>query len=175
MIQYECRPSFLARAPAKSARDDQKVGRLLAECPEESGARLSVLSIETGHGGTFPVLTSATLGMLAYGLYSIGSALVHAFGPSPLELWATLGLVVLGVMLILAAAFVRASMPGGLALALGALLGLQSLALHNAAHLYGQVVALPQLARAFFAATLVVLAYVGLRTLKPPDQRLIDE
>ena len=54
MIQHECRPSFLARAPAKSARDDQKVGRLLAECPEESGARLSVLSIETGHGGTFP-------------------------------------------------------------------------------------------------------------------------
>ena len=121
------------------------------------------------------MLTSATLGMLAYGLYSIGSAFAHAFGPSPLELWATLGLVVLGVMLILAAAFVRASMPGGLALALGAMLGLQSLALRNAAHLYGQVAALPQLARAFLAATLVVLAYVGLRTLQPPDETLIDE
>ena len=124
------------------------------------------------------MLTSATLGMLAYGLYSIGSAFVHAFGPSPLELWATLGLVVLGIMLTLAAAFVRASMPGGLALALGAMLamlGLQSLALHNAAHLYGQVVALPQLARTFFAVTLVVLAYVGLQTLKVPDETLIDE
>lgn len=121
------------------------------------------------------MLTSATLGMLAYGLYSIGSGIVHAFGPAPLELWANLGLIVLGAMLILGAAFVRVSMPGGLALALGAMLGLQSLALHNAAHLYGQVVALPQLARGFFAATLVLLAWAGLRTLRPPEKALVDE
>ncbi len=112
------------------------------------------------------MLALATLGMLAYGLYSIGSGIVHAFSSIQLELWAGLGLVVLGTMLILGATFVRASMPGGLALALGAILGLQSLSLHNAAHLYGQVAALPQLARGLFAATLLLLAWIGLRTSK---------
>ena len=52
-----------------------------------------------------------------------------------LELWAELGLIVFGVLLVLAAAFVRVRLPGGLAFAIGAMLGLQALAVHDAVHL----------------------------------------
>jgi hypothetical protein len=107
------------------------------------------------------MLTTATLGLMGYGLYSVGMGVSDLVGASRLELWANLWLIALGLMLLPAAAFVRAGLPGGLALALAGVLGLQSLALHNAAHLYGQVAALPQVARAAFAATLIVLAYVG--------------
>ena len=99
--------------------------------------------------------------MIGYGLYSLGTGLTHAVGSSPLELWASLGLMMFGAMLILAGAFVRVSMPGGLALAFGAMCGLQALSLHNAGHLYGHVAAVPQLARAAFAVVLVLLAYLG--------------
>ena len=66
-------------------------------------------------------------------------------------------------MLMLAAALVRVSMPGGLALAVAALLGLQSISLHNDAHFYGRLdlMVLPQTLRAVYAATLVALAYFG--------------
>ena len=63
--------------------------------------------------------------------------------------------------LVFGAAFVRVSIPGGLALAIAGLLALQSISLHNASHLYGQVVLLPQFARALFAGLLVALAYFG--------------
>ena len=120
------------------------------------------------------MLTWAALGMVGYGLYSAGSGVIDIFGRSALELWADLGLIVFGAMLMIAAALVRVVIPGGLALALGAMFGLQALALHSAAHLYGQVVPLPQLARALFAATLVLLAYMGARNLAAPDGPTAD-
>ena len=107
------------------------------------------------------MLTAATLGMTGYGLYSLGVGLVDLFGDSQLGLLADAGLIVLGVMLMLAGVLVRGGLPGSLALALAALFGLQSLALHNAGHLYGQVAPEPQIARAVFAMLLVSLAYFG--------------
>ena len=107
------------------------------------------------------MLTLATLGMAVYGLYAIAAGLIDLLGGASLEWWADLWLLVGGTMLLFGAAFVRVSMPGGLALAVGGLLALQSISLHNASHLYGQVVLLPQLARALFAGLLVMLAHRG--------------
>ena len=107
------------------------------------------------------MLTLAALGMMFYGLYSIVVGLIDLLGGAALEWWANLWLVVGGAALMLGAVFVRISMPGGLALAVGGLLALQSISLHNANHLYGQVVLLPQLARALLAGLLVALAYLG--------------
>jgi hypothetical protein len=109
------------------------------------------------------MLTVSTLGMTFYGLYAAGAGFVDLVGPRRLELWANLGGMVFGVLLLLGAAFVRVLMPGGLALAIGALLGLQALAIHDAAHLYGGVEPAPQIARGAFAAVLVLLAHVGAR------------
>ena len=110
------------------------------------------------------MLTAATLGMTGYGLYALGAGLLDLFGASQLEWLANLGAIVLGVMLVLAGLFVRVGLPGSLALALAALFGLQSLALHNAGHLYGHIAPEPQIARAVFGALLVALAYFGQRT-----------
>jgi len=107
------------------------------------------------------MLTAATLGMTGYGLYSLGAALVDLLGPSQLAWTANLIAIVLGAMLVVAAVLVRVGLPGGLALALTALFGLQSLSLHSAARLYGQVAPEPQIARALFGALLVWLAYFG--------------
>ena len=107
------------------------------------------------------MLTAATLGMTCYGLYSLGTGLVDLLGASRLDLLANIGLILLGAMLVLAGLLVRVGLPGSLALALAALFGLQSLALHNAGHLYGQVAPEPQIARALFGAFLVGLAYFG--------------
>ena len=81
------------------------------------------------------MLTMASLGMFLYGMYSVGWAALDLIRGARLELWAELGLIVFGALLMLASAFVRVRLPGGLAFALGALLGLQALAVHNAAHL----------------------------------------
>ena len=99
--------------------------------------------------------------MTGYGLYSVGAGLTDLLGASRLEWQVNLALVVLGVMLVLGGLFVRVRMPGSLALSLAALFGLQSLALHNAGHLYGQIAPEPQIARAVFAVTLIALAYFG--------------
>ena len=107
------------------------------------------------------MLTAATLGMTCYGLYSLGTGLVDLLGASQLELLANIGLILLGAMLVLAGLLIRVGLPGSLALALAALFGLQSLALHNAGHLYGQIAPEPQIARALFATILVALAYFG--------------
>ena len=107
------------------------------------------------------MLKTAALGMALYGLYSIVVGLEDLFGIAALEWWADLWVIAAGTVLLLSAAFVRASMPGGLALAVGALLGLQSISLHNDGHLYGQVLLLPQVARAAFATVLVGLALAG--------------
>jgi hypothetical protein len=102
------------------------------------------------------VLTIAALGMFVYGLYSVGWAVVDLFGGAQLELWAELGLMFFGVLLVLAAAFVRVRLPGGLAFAIGAMLGLQALAVHDAAHL-GTGIA-PQIARGAITLVLVAIA-----------------
>lgn len=105
------------------------------------------------------MLTVATLGMFAYGTYSVAWALSDLVQGAQLELWAELGLIVFGLVLILAAAFVRVRMPGGLAVAIGAMLGLQALAVHNASHLEAGVAT--QVARGVVAFFLVGCAVAG--------------
>lgn len=102
------------------------------------------------------MLTAATLGMLAYGLYSAGWAIVDAFRTTPLEWWADTAQVLFGGLLMLSSAFVRVRIPGSLALALGAMLSLQALAVHSSAHL-GSGLA-PQIGRAVLAVSLLALA-----------------
>src|SRR5258706_15184637 len=79
-----------------------------------------------------PLLTLASLGMFLYGIYSVGWAVADLIRGARLELWAELGLVAFGALLALAAAFVRVRLPGGLAFAVGAMLGLQALGGHKA-------------------------------------------
>ena len=105
------------------------------------------------------MLTVATLGMFAYGTYSIAWAVSDLVHGAQLELWAELGLILFGLLLILAAAFVRVRMPGGLAVAIGAMLGLQALAVHNASHLNSGVAM--QVARGVVAFFLVGSAVAG--------------
>ena len=105
------------------------------------------------------MLTIASLGMVAYGVYSVGWALVDLVRGARLELWAELGLIAFGGLLTLAAAFVRVRLPGGLAFAIGAMLGLQALAVHDAVHLGGGIA--PQIARGSIAIVLVAMALSG--------------
>ena len=108
------------------------------------------------------MLTTATLGMFSYGVYSVGWALVDLFRGARLEYWAEFGLILFGLILILSAAFVRVRLPGGLALAIGAMLGLQALAVHSAVHITTGLG--PQIGRAVLSACLVALAYAGGRS-----------
>lgn len=105
------------------------------------------------------MLTIATLGMFAYGTYSAAWAVVDVIRGARIELWADLLLVLFGFLLILAAAFVRVRLPGGLAVAIGAMLALQALAVHSAAHLESGLA--PQVGRAVLAFFLVGSAVAG--------------
>ena len=105
------------------------------------------------------MLTAAALGMFSYGIYSAGWAVVDLARGARLELWAELGLIVFGVLLALAAAFVRVRLPGGLAFAVGAMLGLQALAVHDAVHLGAGVG--PQITAGVVGLALAGLAYAG--------------
>lgn len=109
------------------------------------------------------MLRAAALGMFLYGLHDVVVGAADLIGAGTLAWWANVWRMLAGAMLVLAAALVRVSMPGGLALAVAALLGLQSISLHNDAHFYGRLdlMVLPQTLRAVFAATLVALAYFG--------------
>jgi hypothetical protein len=104
------------------------------------------------------LLTVAALGMFTYGAYEIGWAVVDLIRGARLELWAELGLMAFGLLLVLAAAFVRVRLPGGLAFAIGALLGLQALAVHNAVHLRAGLA--PQIGRGLLAVMLIGLSLV---------------
>jgi hypothetical protein len=104
------------------------------------------------------MLTAAALGMFFYGIYSIGWAVADLARGARLEWWAELGLIFFGALLVLAAAFVRVRLPGGVAFAIGAMLGLQALAVHDAVHL-GTGVA-PQIVRGATALLLVTIAAV---------------
>jgi len=116
------------------------------------------------------MLPLASLGMAFYGIWSAAGAAADLVGARALEFWADATTFLFGLILLVAAALVRVRLPGGLAFAIGALLGLQALALHRAAHFDGAVHLVPQLARGAFAATLVLLAFVGSRR-QPPSQR----
>jgi hypothetical protein len=105
------------------------------------------------------VLTLATLGLLAYGAYEVTWPVVDLIRGPRLELWAELGTVGFGLLLSLSAAFVRVRIPGGILLALGAMLGLQALAVHAAAHFETGIP--PQVLRAVLAIGLLVLAQAG--------------
>jgi hypothetical protein len=109
----------------------------------------------------------ASLGMCAYGVYSVGWAAADLVRGARLELWAEAGLIAFGLLLALAAAFVRVRLPGGLAFAIGAMLGLQALAVHNAVHLETGVT--PQLIRAAIAVSLVWLAVLSQRGTESPQ------
>ncbi len=111
-----------------------------------------------------PALTAATLGLVAYGLYSVGLGAADAFRSPGLDWWADAALVVFGLLLLVSAVLVRLRFPGGLALALGALCALQALALHNDMHFYGDILVTPQVARGVVAVSLAALAYAGGRT-----------
>jgi hypothetical protein len=112
-------------------------------------------------GKVRPMLTAASLGMAIYGLQSCVSGVVDLVGTTELEVYVSAGRILLGLVLVLAAAFVRLVFPGGLALAVSALLGLQALAIHASSTLYGEVPLAPQAVRAVIALTLVALAYFG--------------
>src|SRR5579862_2074465 len=105
------------------------------------------------------MLTVATLGMLTYGGYSVGWAIVDVVRGAHLKLWAEAGLVVFGLLLMLSAPLVRIRMLGGLEAAFGSMLGLQGLAVHKAVHLDNRVA--PQAGRAALALVLAFLAYAG--------------
>ncbi len=115
------------------------------------------------------MLTSAAIGMAGYGVYEAVAGILDLLGTHRLEILADLATILFAVLLILAAAFVRVRIPGGLALAIGALLGLQALAIHRAAHMTGVVTLAPQLARGAFAALLVALAHLS-GPERPPAQ-----
>ena len=102
--------------------------------------------------------------MATYGVYAAIAAVVELLGESRLEIWVDLLEIGFGALLVLSAAFVRVMIPGGLWLAVGAMLGLQALALHDAAHLHGAIALAPQVARAAFAALLVIVGWLGSRS-----------
>jgi hypothetical protein len=116
-----------------------------------------------------PALTVATLGLAVYGVYSVGLGVADAFRSPGLDWWADLALAALGLLLLMASALVRLRIPGGLALALGGLLALQALALHNDMHFYGDIFVAPQVVRGAIAAGLAALAYAGSRTGRRQD------
>jgi hypothetical protein len=118
------------------------------------------------------MLSVAVLGMAVFGLYSAGLGVVDLFGVYGLGWWADLSLVALGLLLMLSSAFVRVLMPGGLALATGALLALQALSLHNDLHFYGTVLVLPQVVRAVVTGSLLAMAYAGARESRREDHGL---
>lgn len=107
------------------------------------------------------MLTAATLGLAAYGVYSAGLGVVDLFRSPGLDWWADLALVVFGLVLLLSSALVRVRMPGGLALALGAMFALQALSLHNDVHFYGAILVAPQVARGVLGVALAAAAYLG--------------
>ena len=109
------------------------------------------------------MLTASAIGMAGYGAYEAITGVMDLVGRGRLELWAELALVLFGVLLVVAAAFVRVLLPGGFELALGAILALQALAIHNAVHFYETPTLIPHIARGVFGATLIALASAGSR------------
>ena len=99
------------------------------------------------------MLTLASLGMYAYGTYSAIWVVVDLVQGARIEFWAEAAILLSGALLVLAAAFVRVRIPGGLAIAIAAMLALQALEVHTAAHLESGLT--PQVGRAVLAFFLV--------------------
>ncbi len=116
------------------------------------------------------MLTAATVGMAAYGLYDSAMALAGVFGMARLEVWAHALQFALGLLLMLAAPFVRVNVPGGLPLATGAILGLQALALHAVSHLQPDSIFAYQITRAAVGGALLLLGLLGNRKASPVRQ-----
>ncbi|MBI4476550.1 MAG: hypothetical protein HY654_05210 [Acidobacteria bacterium] len=115
-------------------------------------------------------MSLAAVGMSGYGLYAAGRGTFDLVVLHDFEIIVGIAMAVFGLVLIVAAALVRVVMPGGLALAIGAMLALQALAIHNAQHLYGDVAILPQLALGSAAALLVALSAYGSRGVTEENQ-----
>ncbi len=109
------------------------------------------------------MLTAAALGLAGYGLYCVGAAILDLIWLSRLEWWAHLGGALLGLVLLFSAVLTRARVPGGLFFALGGLLGLQALNLHNSAHLHGTIQTIPEILRALVGIVLLLMARIGAR------------
>jgi hypothetical protein len=107
------------------------------------------------------MLTLAAVGMFLYGAYSCLWSIADVIRGARLEWWAEAGVLLFGLLLVLSAAFVRVRLPGGLAFAIGAMLGLQALAVHNGVHLDRTLT--PQIARGIVATVLVGLAALSPR------------
>jgi len=113
------------------------------------------------HNNLQNMLRAAALGMFLYGGYSVVDGLIDFVFAEKLEWWANLWGIFSGIFLAFGAIFTRVSFPGGLALAISGLLGLQAISLHNEIHLYGQLSESYQLSRIAFAALLVTLGHYG--------------
>ena len=114
------------------------------------------------------MLRAAALGMFLYGLHDTVSAIAGLLGEGLLPWWVNLWRLFAGLILTLAAAFVRASLPGGIALAFAGLLGLQAISLHNDTYYYGELLLAPQLGRASYALLLVTIAHLGWDSTEQP-------
>ena len=108
---------------------------------------------------TITVLKLSTLLMSLYGTYSIGWAANDLYQGKQLELWAACTLIGFGLLLGVAALVTNARIPGGLPIAAAALLGLQALDVHNAAHLGTPLGT--QFTRALFSFALLAAAFLG--------------
>jgi hypothetical protein len=105
------------------------------------------------------MLIFATLATSLCGLYSVAWAVIDVWHGARLEIWAELALMFFGALLTFSSALLRARVPGGLAFSLGAWLGLQALAVHNAVHLDTGIAA--QVGQAGLAAVLLGTAWLG--------------
>lgn len=101
----------------------------------------------------------STLLLSLYATYSIGWAARDLFQVEQLEPWASCAVMAFGVLLVLGALASRSRIPGGLLITAAALLGLQALDVHNAAHLGTALVW--QIGRALLSVLLIGMAWYG--------------
>ena len=121
------------------------------------------------------MLRAAALGMFLYGGYSVAIGLIDFIFLEQLEWLANLWMILAGFVLSFGAIFTRISFPGGLALAIGGMLGLHAISLHNEIHLHGQLSQNLQLSRLTFAALLVILGYYGWNPDETTHKNLPDD
>lgn len=119
------------------------------------------------------MLPAAAAGMFLYGVYAIVSGITDLLFIGTLEWWANAWGMLSGAILALAAVFVRISLPGGLALAIAGLLGLQAISLHNDGLYYGELLHWTQGVRAGFSLLLIALAWYAWEPI--PGGKLPEE
>ena len=121
------------------------------------------------------MLRAAALGMFLYGGYSVAIGLIDFIFLEQLEWWANLWMILAGIVLSFGAIFTRISFPGGLALAIGGLLGLHAISLQKEIQLHGQQSQSLQLSRLAFAVLLVILGYYGWNPDETTPKNLPDQ